>query len=419
VTRLRGPLASRNFALLAACDVTSMTGTWMAIVAIPFAVLRAGGSVSDVGFVNGSAMVMTICFLLFGGVLADRLSRLRVLLGANIVQGSAQATFAVLILAGHPELWQMMCLTALRGIGQGLYLPASNGLVPQTVPAEDLASANAVRRVGLNAAQIGGAGMGGVVVALAGPGWGLVADAVSFAIAATLRAGMRISVPARTGSSTMLGELRQGWSAFTSRRWLWVVVLQFTLLNAVFVGCFMVLGPVTAHRHLGGAGSWGAILAIESAGSVLGAALMIRYRPRRLLLTGSLGAGLLILPLVALATTRSVPLIAAAAFISGGGSEISAVNWYTALQEQIPLDMLSRVSSYDSLGSFAFAPVGAMLTGPISQVIGVSVTLIGGGILAAASSLAVICVPDVRGLPRKVKPAPDVEPELSVSERGS
>jgi MFS family permease len=415
VTRLRGPLAHRNFALLAACDVTSMTGTWMAIVAIPFAVLRAGGSATDVGLVNGAAMVLTISLLLFGGVLADRLPRLRVLLGANIVQGSAQALFAILIAFGHPELWQMMSLTALRGIGQGLYLPASNGLIPQTVPAEDLASANAIRRVGMNAAQIGGSALGGVVVALAGPAWGLAADAASFAVAAALRAGMRITVPPRDRSSTMLAELQQGWRAFTSRRWLWVVVLQFTLLNAVFAGCFMVLGPVTAHRYLGGAGSWGAILAIESAGSVLGAALMIRYRPQRLLLAGSLAAGLLILPLVALATTRAVPLIAAAAFVSGLGSEIFQINWSLSLQEQIPLDMLSRVSAYDALGSFAFAPVGAMLTGPISQAVGLGATLTGGGILAAASSLAVVSVPEVRDLQRKEKPARDADAEPSPS----
>jgi predicted MFS family arabinose efflux permease len=421
MTWLRGPLASRNFALLTACDITSMTGTWMAIVAIPFAVLRAGGSASDVGFVNASALIMNVVFLMFGGVLADRLPRLRVMLAANVLQGSAQAAFAILILAGHPVLWQMMALAAVRGVGQGLYQPAARGLVPQTVPAEDLPSANAVRRIGLNAAQIGGSALGGVIVALVGPGWGLAADATSFAAAVALRAGMRITVPARDGSTTMLTELRQGWRAFTSRRWLWIIVVQFSLLNVVFVGCFMVLGPVVADHHLGGAGSWGTILAVEAIGSVLGAALMIRFRPRRLLLIGSIGTALLILPLVALATTRSVALIAAGALFCGAGSEVFEVNWSTALQEQIPLNMLSRVSSYDFLGSFALAPLGGILAGPVALAIGISATLTGGGVLVAASALAVICVPEVRNLLRQARPAPDTEsaPTASLGEQGA
>jgi hypothetical protein len=176
---------------------------------------------------------------------------------------------------------------------------------------------------------------------------------------------------------------------------------------------------VVAYRHLGGAESWGVILAVESAGSVLGAALTIRYRPRRLLLSGTIGGGLMILPLVALATTRSVPLIAAAALGSGAGSEVFQVNWNIALQEQIPLSMLSRVSAYDAFGSFALGPAGNALAGPIAQAIGITVTLTGGGILAVASVLAVICVPEVRGLLRQNRPAQEAEPELSASERGS
>ena len=110
MTRLRGPLASRNFRLLVSCDVISMTGTAMAQVAIPFAVLRSGGSASDVGFVIAAALIATTVFLLFGGVLADRLPRLRVMLAANVVQSLAQAGFAALVLTGHAQVWQMMLL---------------------------------------------------------------------------------------------------------------------------------------------------------------------------------------------------------------------------------------------------------------------------------------------------------------------
>jgi predicted MFS family arabinose efflux permease len=404
VTWRRGPLASRNFRLLVSCDVISMTGTAMAQVAIPFAVLRSGGSVSDVGFVIAAALIATTVFLLFGGVLADRLPRLRVMLAANVVQSLAQAGFAALVLTGHAQVWQMMLLSAARGAGIGLYLPASQGLVPQTVPAGLLGPANAIRRAGLNGAQIGGAALGGVVVELAGPGWGLAADAASFAVAALLRAWMRLTVSARTASSTMLGELRQGWREFTSHRWLWAIVVQFSLVNAIFGGAFTVLGPVVADHHLGGAGSWGAIVATESAGAVLGAVVSIRYRPRRLLLAASLTVSLLVLPLFALAWTRSVPLIAIAALVSGAGTEIFEVNWSTALQEQIPLDMLSRISAYDMFGSYTLTPVGSTIAGPVALALGVAAALTGGGIVILASVIAVICVPEVRNLLRRQEP---------------
>jgi predicted MFS family arabinose efflux permease len=376
----------------------------MAQVAIPFAVLRSGGSAADIGFVIAAALVANIVFLMFGGVLADRLPRLRVMTAANTLQSLAQAGFAALVLTGHAQVWEMMALSAARGAGIGLYLPASQGLVPQTVPADVLGSANAIRRVGFNSAQVGGAALGGVVVALAGPGWGLAADAASFAVAVLLRAWMRLTVSPRVTSSSLLGELRQGWREFTSHRWLWAIVVQFSLVNAIFVGAFTVLGPVVAQRHLGGAGSWGAIVAAESAGAVLGAAVMIRYRPRRLLLAASLTVALLVLPLFALAGTRSVPLIAIAALLSGAGTEVFEVNWSTALQEQVPLAMLSRISAYDMLGSLTLSPAGSLIAGPVALALGAAATLTGGGVVILASVIAVICVPEVRNLLRLPKP---------------
>jgi Transmembrane secretion effector len=107
---------------------------------------------------------------------------------------------------------------------------------------------------------------------------------------------MQFGPAARVARASMLTELREGWRAFTSYRWLWVIVVQFSLVNAVFSGTFGVLGPVVADHHLGGAASWGAILAADSIGAVLGASAMVRYRPRRLLLAGSLAVASFALP---------------------------------------------------------------------------------------------------------------------------
>jgi MFS family permease len=407
--RARGPLASRNFRLLVGCDVTSMVGTAMAGVAVPFAVLRIGGSASDVGFVTAAGLIPTVVFLLFGGVVADRLPRQHVMLMANLGQGAAQAAFAILVLTGHARIWELMALTAARGCAFGFYMPAAQGLLPQTVAADDLASANSVRRLGLNAAKIGGAALGGIVVAAVGPGWGLVADAASYAAAAALRVGMRLGpLPpvVRTGIAT---ELREGWQSFTSRTWLWSVVVTCGVVNAVFAGAFSVLGPVIAERDLGGASSWGIILAAMSAGAVLGASLTLRFRPVRLLRAATLMLPLVALPLFALAIPLDVTLIAAAALVAGIGDEIFEVNWTTAIQQQIPPALLSRVSAYDAFGSYALGPVGTTLAGPIAVVAGLTVTIAAGGGVILAVSLAVLLVRDVRNLTRQAAPQPTVD----------
>jgi MFS family permease len=397
----RGPLAHRNFQLLLGCDVTSMLGTAMAQVAVPFAVLASGGSASDIGLVTVAGLLPTIGFLLFGGVLADRLPRQRVMFVANLVQGIAQAGFAVLVFTGHARLWEMMALTALRGCAFGFYMPAAQGLLPQTVPADQLAAANAGRRLGLNGAQIAGAALGGIVVGAAGPGWGLLADAASYLAAAALRTGMRLGVLPPVAAAGLISELRQGWQAFSSRRWLWVIVVQFALVNAVFVGAFAVLGPVIAKDHFGGAPAWGAILAAESVGAIAGASIMIAYRPRRLLYVAAAAVPLLALPLLALAVPLSLPLVAAAALLAGVGGEVFEVNWSVALQQQIPLELLSRVSSYDALGSYALSPVGVTVAGPLAAAIGLTATLAGGGALIVIAALVVLCVPEVRQLTRR------------------
>ena len=397
----RGALQSRNFRLLVACDVIAGTGNAVAFVAIPFAVLAIGGSVSDVGYVATASLIPMLVFLLFGGVAGDRLPRHKVMMAANILQSAAQATSAVLVLTHHAFVWELLVLAAARGTGLGFYFPAAQGLLPQTVPEEHRAQANAISRTGRNSAGIGGAALGGLLVGLAGPGWGLAVDAASFAVAAALRSGMRFpAMPAAAAEST-LHQLREGWREFVARRWLWSVVLEFTAMTAVTSGTISVLGPAVAHTRLGGARSWGLILAAYGVGAVLGGLVMIRFRPRRMLLVGSIAAGVFAVLLFALAVPLTVPLVMAAAALVGVSSEVFVVNWVTTMQQEIPHDLLSRLSSFDAIGSFALAPVGVAAAGPLAAAFGISTVLVAGGLLIILLTLAVLLVPEVRQLRRR------------------
>jgi MFS family permease len=404
-----GPLASRNFQLLLACDVVSTFGTAVALVAIPFAVLSIGGSAADVGYVTAAGLLPVIVFLLLGGVVADRLPRQQVMAAANVLQALAQAGSAALVLSGHAQVWELMVLAAVRGIGLGFYYPASAGLLPQTVAAEDRPQANAIDRIGRNTALITGSALGGVLVGLAGPGWGLVLDAAGYVVAALLRIGMRIPALPRGSAGRMVHELREGWREFSSRRWLWAIVLEFSLLVAIWDGATDVLGPVVAHDQLGGAHSWGIVLAAQSAGAVLGGLVMIRFRPRRLLLAGSLCVAPTSALLFTLAVPLAVPVIAIAAFAAGACIEVFEVNWATAMQQEIPPQALSRVSSYDALGSWGLAPVGTAVAGPLAVALGTSVVLAAAGMLIVALTAAVLCVPEVRDLRRRAAGASALE----------
>jgi MFS family permease len=404
---VQGALASRNFRLLLACDVVSMFGTAVALVAIPFAVLSIGGSAADVGYVTASAMLPVIVFLLLGGVIADRLPRQQVMAAANVLQALAQAGSAALLLTGRAQVWELMVLAAVRGVGLGFYFPAAAGLLPQTVPEPHRAQANAMDRIGQNIALITGSALGGVLVGTAGPGWGLVLDAASYALAALLRIGMRVPALPRGQAGRMVHELREGWQEFSSRRWLWAIVLEFSVLVAVWDGATDVLGPVVAHDQLGGAHSWGIVLAAQSTGAVLGGLGMIRFRPRRMLLIGSLSVAPTSILLFTLAVPLAVPVIAVAAFAAGACIEVFEVNWATAMQQEIPPAALSRVSSYDALFSWGLAPVGTVVAGPLALALGTPVVLVAAGVLIVLLTAAVLCVPEVRELRRR---QPEVRP---------
>jgi MFS family permease len=325
--------------------------------------------------------------------------------GANLLQALAQAGSAALVLTGQAQVWELMALAAVRGIGMGFYFPASVGLLPQTVPEPHRPQANALARIGQNTALITGSALGGVLVGVAGPGWGLAVDAVGFAAAALLRIGMRIPAQPRGEAIRMLHELREGWREFASRRWLWAIVLEFSLLVAVWDGSTEVLGPVVAHDQLGGAHSWGIVLAAQSAGAVLGGLAMIRFRPRRMLLIGSLCTAPTSALLFTLAVPLAVPVLAVAAFVAGVCIEVFEVNWVTAMQQEIPPAALSRVSSYDALGSWGLAPVGTVLAGPLALAFGTRAVLTAAGVLIVLLTVAVLCVPEVRQLRRRQAPA--------------
>jgi MFS family permease len=402
VTRL-GPLRERDFRLLFVARSASRFGGSMAPVALAFGVLNTlHGTPTDLGIILAARLIPTVCFLLLGGVLGDRLPRHLVMVGSNAVSSLSQFAAAGLLLTGRATVPNLAALAAVNGLSSAFFMPASEGIVPQTVPGDILQEANALLRLSLNATNIGGAALGGLIVAASSPGWAVAVDGASFAVAAFATAAMRIPRTVVVHGRSVLQDLREGWHDFWSRTWLWAIVIQFGVLNAAQLGAIDVIGPKVANEHLGGAGPWGIFLASTSIGLVTSGLVLLRWRPRRLLLVATCAVFPFALPLVALARPEPLAILALTGFVWGFASEIFGVMWTVTMQQQIPPDRLSRVFSYDMLGSFVLMPIGVALAGPVAAAIGDRPALIGCAVLIVAATIPVLLSHDVRTIERRV-----------------
>jgi predicted MFS family arabinose efflux permease len=395
------PFAAPRFRMLFLGRLVSFLGNAMAPVALAFAVLDLTGSAGDLGLVLAARSVPVVALLLVGGVWADRMPRHVLLAAFSLVAAVSQALAAGLLLTGAVRIWELAVLQAVNGMAAAFLGPASAGVVPQTITPDLIQPANALLRLARNAATALGAGLAGVVVAGLGAGWAIAFDAATFAAAAMCFG--RLTLP-RTAAvpAGVLRELRDGWQEFRARTWLWVIVVQFAFVNAAFSGGFLVLGPLMAKRQLGGATTWGLVVATESAGFIAGGVLALWHRPRRPLLVATYGVLCGAPVLVALAVVAPVPVVLGAAFVAGAGYETFGVQWDTAVQHHVPAEALSRVYAYDALGSLAFNPLGEGLAGPVTAELGLGRAIGLSAAIIVVATLAVLAVRDVRTLPRHV-----------------
>lgn len=404
-SRLRAvlaPLRWRDFRLLFLGQTLSLVGGAVTPVALAFAVLDLTGSASAVGLVFAAQLVPLLALLLLGGVWADRFSRRRVMIAADVVRFGGQAVLGLLLISGRASLLEIVAFQALKGTAEAFFSPAATGLVPQTVDRESLQQANALRGLSQSFGSLAGPVLGGVLVASVGAGWAIELDAASYLASALFLLAMRPHPAAAAASASVLSDLAQGWHEFTSRAWLWITVVQSGFFMMLALGPLLVLGPVIARASLGGARGWGVVLAAMGLGEIVGGVAALRLRPARPLLAGGLTLPLYGALLALLALRAPLPAVTVGAVGAGLSVAWFEALWATALQEHVPDAVLSRVSSYDWLGSLACLPLGLLLAGPVSQVLGTGPTLWAGALATAALAATAVAVPAVRGLRRGV-----------------
>jgi MFS family permease len=408
-------LRERRFALLFVARTIAVLGSAFAPVALAFGVLGLpGATATTLSIVLTAEAVPSVVFMLAAGVLADRIPRYRVLMAGDLLCTIAFLSIGVMLLTGWAPLWALAAAAVFGGAAIALVYPALAGIIPEVVPQERLQTANGLIQLGSNAARIAGYALGGTTVVLVGGGMALVISAALFAVAAVFVAMLRLAPAGGTDdepASSPFADLRDGWREFSSRQWLWVVVLQFSFMVAAIQAAHGVLGPVVAKESLGGAGAWSAILVGEAVGTVAGVVVAIRIRPSRPILLGTL----LMFPssLLYLLLGLAAPLwtIVLAAAILGICFDIFGVLWLTTLQREVPAEALSRVSAYDALGSLMFGPIGLMLAGPAAAAFGARPTLLACAGIITLATLAALLSPDVRRLRAPASVPADVVPQ--------
>ena len=355
------------------------------------------GSATDLGYVFAAKTIPLIAFLLVGGVFADRLPRRLVMLTADVVRMGTQGTVAVLVLTHTAQIWELVILQAVAGTASAFFNPASTGLTPLTISPARLQQANALRGLSMASAGIVGTAIGGIIVAGVGPGWALGVDAASFGLSASYLSRLRLPPQVKLPAQSFVADLHEGWREFSSRTWVWVIVLSASIGN-MMNSVFSVLGAVISKQSLGGPLAWALIVSSLGAGSLIGGVFSLRVQVRRPLYFASSLLGFLALPAALLALGAPAVVVAAGGLLAGGSNMIFNALWETSLQRHVPPAALSRVSAYDWFGSLAFQPIGLVLAGPAAAAFGASTTLWIAAVAILGTAVLCVATPSVRQL---------------------
>ncbi|BBX86521.1 tetracycline efflux MFS transporter Tet(V) [Mycolicibacterium aubagnense] len=394
--RVFAPLRFREYRLLIAAVSLSIfaEGMWTVVAALQVIALdNDPAALSLVATCLGTGLV---CFVLVGGIAADRLNRRNIIITVETVNLAAVTAVAVLSSTGALRIWHMAVAATCLGIAAAFFFPAYSALLPRLLPAEQLLAANGIEgTVRPVLQQAIGPAAAGVLVGLTFPWIGATTVAALFAVGLVLLVATRPAAVAGADepadSKHVLHDLRDGFRFMTRTPWLLWTLLVASVYVLVVLGPIEVLVPFIAEqRFTDGPRAYGFIMAGFGIGSAIGALTVSSTRlPRRYLTAMMAIWGLGALPLIVVGSTWSFPLMLAAAFLVGIGDGASMVIWGTLLQRRVPTEMLGRVSSLDFFVSLVFLPVSYAIAGPLSKIVGMQwIFLVSGLVPAVLTAIA-------------------------------
>lgn len=396
-------LQSRSFAFVWAGQFVSRIGDNVYRVALAWWVLEETGSAAAMGTVLIFSFTPMLLFVLIGGVVVDRVSRLRVMFWADIVRAIVTLSVAIGAFSGTLELWEICLASVVFGFATAFFQPAYVAVVPEIVAEGRLNAANSLTSLSQQMATIVGPAAGAVCIAFGGPALGFAVNGASFVAAGLCLLGLPwTSIGKAPGSARpgILGDMKEGLATVASSTWLWATISLAALGNLALAGPMQIALPFLLREERGeGATAFAVFLSFAAVGSV-GTALVLgsKSRIRRrgpLAYLGLIGNGIM---LVLLGQDIPIPALWIAGLFGGICLTLFDLIWINTIQELVPKHLLGRVFSVDQLGSFALLPLGFAFTGWATNAFGAAEVLATSGAVLIVLAALGLLAPAVRRL---------------------
>ncbi len=383
-------LSHRNFRLFFGGQSISLIGTWMTRVATSWLVYRLTGSAILLGTVGFAGQIPTFLLAPFAGVWVDRWNRRRVLLATQTLAMVQSLALAALTLTHRVSIHEILWLSVFQGVINAFDMPGRQAFLVQMVEdRNDLGNAIAINSSMVNVARLLGPALAGLLIAATNEGWCFLIDGVSYLAVLASLLMMRVHVTAlRRAGTSMLEQLREGWTYVSRSAPLRTILLLFALVSLMGMP-FTVLIPVFASKVLhGGPHTLGFLMGASGVGALAAALSMAARRSVRGLTkmipiaAAAFGAGLILFGL-----SQSLWISLAMMVLTGFGMMQGMAASNTIIQTIVSEDKRGRVMSYYTMAFVGMAPFGSLLAGAMAHAMGAPLTVIVNGSVVIAGAL--------------------------------
>ncbi|HEU0164238.1 MAG TPA: MFS transporter [Thermomicrobiales bacterium] len=393
---MRAPeaLENPNFRRYWSSQAVALAGTWMQNTSASLVVLSLTSSALLIGAINVISALPLLLFSLFGGVVADRFDRRKILMTTQSLLGLISLVYASLIFSDKIEFWHILVIAAVSGSVAAFDLPASQAFVSELVKREDLPQALALNSASFNATRTIGPALAGVVIGLFGTAWAFVLNSVTLLAPISTLYGLRkvMTKPIRAARASGVTQLRAGVAHIRKSEELTGLILLTTIFSFFVFPNLLVLMPLYITDVLGGSDTWVAIMiSVLGIGSLIGSIAMIRgsrleVAAGRRLRTSMVG---LTVGLTWLALSPNPWVAIPGVMISGYSFATGNTQISTRVQQLAPDELRGRVLSVNGLAFNGVMPFATIAVSGLSEVVGQHVVMGGCAICLAVGSFLI------------------------------
>jgi MFS family permease len=382
LSRMLAAFSYRDFRVLWLGSCTSSIGTWMQNVAENWLVLSLTGSAFYLGLDAFLQQLPIILFMLIGGVFADRFDRKRTLIVSQYIQMTCAFTLAMLVFAGHIQVWQILCLSFITGSAQAFGGPASQALIPSLVDKKALPNAIALNSIQFNLARVIGPLLAGVTLATFGMSLCFSLNGLSFLVVIVALMSLRVKHIPPAAPKRMRDELMGGLSYVRNTKTLMELTILAATLTLLAFSALTFLPLFAKEIFHQDVRLYSRLMAFSAAGSVIGA-LVVAWKGRfkGMGLTALIMQGLSGIVMIGFASSRALWLSEILLFVLGL-SLITVFSTVTSLVQLIaPDELRGRVMSIYMVAFRGGIPLGSLASGYFASKLGAPPVLIFNGVL--------------------------------------